>query len=94
MERVENETKSRLNHQVEVAEKELINIKRKLENAETEHKNTIQRLEVRTITQIIPIFFLIFSLICCPTQTYFFQNPSLNLVDLHYKISRMNYTKL
>ncbi|CAE1241745.1 TPR [Acanthosepion pharaonis] len=45
MERVENETKSRLNHQVEVAEKELINIKRKLENAETEHKNTIQRLE-------------------------------------------------
>lgn len=46
MERVENETKSRLQHQVDVREKELTNLRRKTDNTETEYKATIKALEV------------------------------------------------
>ncbi|GAB1608232.1 nucleoprotein TPR-like [Argonauta hians] len=45
MERVENETKSRLIHQADVKEKELTNLKRKAENMETEYKATIKALD-------------------------------------------------
>ncbi|XP_014791097.1 nucleoprotein TPR isoform X3 [Octopus bimaculoides] len=47
MERVENETKSRLQHQVDVREKELTNLRRKMDNTETEFKATIKALETK-----------------------------------------------